>query len=140
VSAAIATKSQGVVVMALAPAILLFAPFAAGQGTREVRNTAELHAAMDDVTVTDIVPANGTYNLANEPGLNCTGAVIDRRQACRVAHFPPVGRPERSSILLVRRSRPDDTRGGRRDGGDGRWMGEGRRVDQARRHRLAAGA
>ena len=39
--------------------------------TRSVSSVAELHAAMDDATVNDIVAANGTYCLANEPGLGC---------------------------------------------------------------------
>ena len=39
--------------------------------TRNVSDTAGLHAAMDDVSVNEIVAANGTYRLADEPGLGC---------------------------------------------------------------------
>jgi len=71
----------------LASALLLFASVAAGQRsaqqtppvhgvgrplvTRSVSSVSQLHAAMDDSTVNDIVAANGTYFLANEAGLGC---------------------------------------------------------------------
>jgi hypothetical protein len=54
----------------LATTLLAFAPVAAGLlVTRPVSDTAGLLAAMDNLTVTDIVAANGTYQLWTEPGL-----------------------------------------------------------------------
>jgi hypothetical protein len=40
--------------------------------TRNVSDTAGLHAAMDYVYVNEIVAASGTYRLADEPGMGCT--------------------------------------------------------------------
>lgn len=40
--------------------------------SRLVANTAELKAAMDDATVSDIIMAGGVYHLADEPGLGCS--------------------------------------------------------------------
>ena len=59
--------------MRASSSLLLFASVATAQliVTRTVSTTAQLHAAMDDVSVGDIVVANGTYRLADEPGLGC---------------------------------------------------------------------
>ena len=58
---------------------LLFASVATAEllVTRDVSTTAQLHAALADVTVNDIVAANGTYLLGDEPKVPALGCAPD---------------------------------------------------------------
>ena len=75
-------RSGGIKLLQSLATTLLIAPIAAGQllVTRQVSDTAGLLAAMENVTISDIVAANGTYRLWTEPGLgNANYSLVIKR-------------------------------------------------------------